>query len=84
LPSNSQEELEAEFQSISRDVQILVNAVNESITTALETDDISARKREVAAARATITELQSVSARHPSVELERVEQVMVLIGKIDR
>ncbi len=81
---SSPEELQSEFEAISREVRRLVEAVNETVKTAQESNDINTRKREIATARAKIVELQGVTGRHPSVELERLEEVMLLIDQIDQ
>jgi hypothetical protein len=80
----SPEELQATFEAISREVRGLVEAVNESITNAQESADADTRKSELEAALKAIAELQRVTDRHPSVQLERLEEVMLLIEKIDR
>jgi hypothetical protein len=61
-PSDSSpEELQSEFETISREGNL-----------------------EIAAARAKITELQAITASHPSVELQRLEEVEALIEQIDQ
>jgi hypothetical protein len=80
----SPQELQATFEAISREVRGLVEAVNESVKTAQESTDLNTRKSEIEKARTTITELQHVTDRHPSVQLERLEEVVLLIEKIDR
>jgi hypothetical protein len=80
----SQEEVQATFEAITREVRDLVEVVNESVKTAQESADVNTRKSEIEKVRATITELQHVTDRHPSVQLERLEEVMLLIERIDR
>jgi hypothetical protein len=46
--------------------------------------DKDTRNLEIAAARAKITELQAITASHPSVELQRLEEVEALIEQIDQ
>ena len=81
---SSPEELQTEFEAISHEVRRLVEAVNDSVKTAQESDDISTRQHEIASARAKTVELEHIAGRHPSVQLERLEQVMLLIEQIDR
>lgn len=81
---SSLEELQTEFEAISREVRRLVDAVNETVKTAQESKDNSTRRREIETARAKIIELQRMTASHPSVELERLEEVMLLIEQIDQ
>jgi hypothetical protein len=81
---SSPEELQTEFDAISREARGLAEAVNESVKTAQESHDIATRQREIATARAKIVELQNLTGRHPSVQLERLEEVMALIEKIDQ
>jgi hypothetical protein len=78
------EELQTGFEAISREVGRLVEAVNESVTRAQESDDVTTRKSEIETVRATIVELRSLTDRHPSVQLDRLEEVMQLIDKIDQ
>ena len=80
----SQEEVQATFEAITREVRDLVETVNESIKTAQESADADTRRSELEAALKAIAELQRVTDRHPSVQLERLEEVMLLIEKIDR
>ena len=80
----SPEELQTAFEGISREVRRLVETVNDAVTNAQESDDATTRKGEIETARATIAELQLLTDRHPSVQLERLEEVMALIEKIDR
>jgi hypothetical protein len=80
----SAEEVQTAFEAISREVKRLVEAVNKSVQTAQESDDVNIRKSEIETARATIAQLQHVTDRHPSVQLERLEEVMLLIERIDR
>jgi hypothetical protein len=78
------EDLQTGFEATSREVGRLVEAVNESVKTAQESDDVNTRKIEIETARATLAELQRLTDRHPSVQLERLEEVMLLIEKIDQ
>jgi hypothetical protein len=80
----SPEELQSEFEAISREVRGLVEAVNSSVATAQGSNDIDTRQRELATARAKIAELQNLTDRHPSVQLERFEEAMALIEQIDQ
>jgi hypothetical protein len=80
----SPEELQTAFDGISREVRRLVEAVNDSVKNAQESDDANTRKSEIETARTTIAELQLLTDRHPSVQLERLEEVMLLIEKIDQ
>jgi hypothetical protein len=86
--SNSQEsspeEMQTQFEALAREVRGLVEAVNESVASALESDDVAARKSAIEAARAKIVELRDITPRHPSVELQRLDEVMSLIDEIDR
>ena len=80
----SPEELQATFEAITREVRDLVEAVNASVKIARESTDVNTRELEIEKARTTITELQHVTDRHPSVQLKRLEEVMLLIEEIDR
>ena len=80
----SPDEIQSAFEAISREVRRLVEAVNDSVTTAQESDDVNTRKSEIETARATIAQLQHMTDRHPSVQLERLEEVMLLIEKMTR
>jgi len=80
----SPEELQTAFEGISREVRRLVETVNDAVTNAQESDDAATRKSDIETARATIAELQRMTDRHPSVQLERLDQVMLLIEQIDR
>jgi hypothetical protein len=79
----SPEELQTAFDGISREVRRLVEGVNDSVKNALESDDVDTRKGDIETARATIAELQRMTDRHPSVQLERLDQVMQLIDEIE-
>jgi hypothetical protein len=84
-PSDSSpEELQSEFETISREVRGLVDAVNGAVNSAQDLQDKDTRNLEIAAARAKITELQAITASHPSVELQRLEEVEALIEQIDQ
>jgi hypothetical protein len=72
----SPEELQSEFEAISREVRGLVDAVNGAVNAAQDSQDKDTRNLEIAAARAKITELQAITASHPSVELQRLEEVI--------
>jgi hypothetical protein len=75
---------QAEFEAFSRDVRGLVANVNQSIGAAQDSDDVAIRTGELETARAKLAELQALAARHPSLKLERVEEVTALIDKIGR
>jgi hypothetical protein len=81
---SSPKELEIQFEELSREVQDLVEAINEAITAARRSDGAGTRKSAIETARAKISELRGVTSAHPSVELERLEEVMSLIEQIDR
>jgi hypothetical protein len=80
----SPEELQTAFDGISREVRRLVEVVNDSAKNAQASDDVNTRKSEIETARTTIAELQRLTDRHPSVQLKRLEEVMLLIEKIDQ
>lgn len=80
----SPEELQTGFEAISQEVGRLVEDVNESVKSAQESEDVNSRKSEIETARAKVAKLQHIMARHPSVKLERLEDVMLLIEKIDQ
>jgi hypothetical protein len=78
------EDRQAEFEVFSNQVRGLVAHVNRSVGAAQESDDIAIRKRELENARTTIAELRTLAERHPSLTLERLQQVMSLIELINR
>jgi hypothetical protein len=80
---SSPEELQTRFAALSRAVRSLVDTVNTSIASALGSDDSTTRKSAIETARATIVELRDITSRHPSVELQRLHEVMSLIEEID-
>ena len=51
---SSPEELQTQFEALSREIRNLVEAVNESVTAAQESDDVAARKNAIKTARAKI------------------------------
>ena len=78
------EDRQAEFTALSTEVKNLVAEVNQSVGAAQDATDVPARKRHLATAREKITALRALADRHPSVQLERLDEVMALIEQIDR
>ncbi len=75
---------QAEFEAFSRQVTSLAADVNQSVGAAQDSDDVAVRKGELETARAKLAELQALAERHPSLKLERVQEVASLIEKIGR
>jgi hypothetical protein len=79
----STEDRQAEFEALSSEVKALVADVNRSVGAAQDATDVATRDREIATAREKITTLRGLAERHPSVQLERLDEVMTLIGRIE-
>jgi len=72
------------FDAIRREAEPLVKAVNESIQIAQDSTVINTRRSEIATARAKIIELQRMMVRHPSLQMDHLEEAVLLIAQIDQ
>lgn len=80
----SENDRQAEFEAFSSEVRRRIAEVNETVGAAQDATDISARKRHITTAREKITGLRGLADRHPSVQLERLDEVMALIVQIEQ
>jgi hypothetical protein len=79
----SPEAPQPDFEAFSLQVRGLVAEVNEKVGAAQVAADAATRSREIATARAKLDELRSLADSHPSVQLERLDEVLSLIEEIE-
>ena len=80
----SPEDRPSEIEAFTDRVQGLVAEVNQTIGSAQDSDDAATRKGGLDTARTKLAELRTLEQRHPSLKLERVQEVTSLIEMIDR